>query len=62
MIFEKALQNRSLPRDRWPKKISGQSFNIRMMNMVEDFYNLEETCDDDDYGDTDHFAEAQDPE
>ena len=74
MIFDKALQKRSLPRDRWPKKIygttgAGQSLNVRMMNMVEDFYDLEETGYDDankgtdwfaeDSEGTDHFADSQ---
>ena len=52
MIFENALQKRSLPRDKWPKKLYGptgvgQSFNLRLINMVEDFYDLNVTGHDD---------------
>ena len=48
-IFEKALQKRTLPRDKWPPKIYGdsgprvQTFNLKLVNMVEDFYDLELT-------------------
>ena len=74
MIFEKALQKRSLPRDRWPKKIygpsgAGQSLNVRLMNMVEDFYDLDATGHNDieegqdwfadDTESSDHFADSQ---
>ena len=38
----------------------GQSVNIKMMNMIEDFYNLEETHGNDDYEEMDYFAEDQD--
>ena len=44
-IFDKALQSRNQPRDRWPKKIMGQSVNLRLMNTVEDFYDLDQTLD-----------------
>ena len=51
-IFEKALQKRTLPRDKWPKKIydpsgtRGQSFNLKLINMVEDYYDLDMTSHD----------------
>ena len=46
-MFDKALQNRSLPKDQWPKQIMGTNISVKLMNTVEDFYDLEETCEDD---------------
>ena len=45
LLYDKALQNRSMPREQWPRQIMGQNVNVKMMNLVEDFYNLEETND-----------------
>ena len=47
MMFDKALQNRSLPKDQWPKQIMGTNVSVKLMNTVEDFYDLEETCEGD---------------
>ena len=55
-MFDKTLQNRNQPRDRWPKKILGQSVNLRLMNTVEDFYDLDQTPDEEDHQ-VDYFEE-----
>ena len=55
-VFDKTLQNRNQPRDRWPKKILGQSVNLRLMNTVEDFYDLDQTLDVEDQHE-DYFEE-----
>ena len=36
-MFDKALQNRSLPRDQWPKQIMGTNVSVKLMNTVDDF-------------------------
>ena len=40
-VFDKTLQTRDQPRSTWPEKIEGQTVSISLMNMVEDFYNLD---------------------
>ena len=40
-VFEKAMQYRNQPQDTWPEKIESQTCNVRLMRMVEDFYDLE---------------------
>ena len=55
-VFDKTLQTRNQPRDRWPKKILGQTVNLRLMNTVEDFYDLDQTPDEEDQQ-IDHFEE-----
>ena len=60
MIFDKALQNRDKPRNSWPKKIMGQSVNIRLMNTVEDFYGLEESQEHEDQYE-DYFEDQSEP-
>ena len=57
-IFDKALQSRSQPRESWPKKILGQTVSVRLMNMVEDFYNLDQVPDAE-YPREDFFAEEE---
>ena len=55
-VFDKTLQSRNQPRDSWPKKILGQTVNLRLMNTVEDFYDLDQTPDEEDQQ-IDHFEE-----
>ena len=48
-IFRLAAKKRTLPRDKWPERIygylksGGQTFNLKLINMVEDFYDLPTT-------------------
>ena len=41
-VFDKSLQFRNLPRDSWPKKVGGQTVSVKLMSMVEDFYDLDQ--------------------
>ena len=47
-VFDETLQTRSQPRNTWPKQILGQTVNLRLMNLVEDFYCLEPLPDEED--------------
>merc|ERR1712108_27990 len=43
-------------RDSWPEKILGQTVNINLVNLVEDFYDLDPTPDEEDQQ-IDYFKE-----
>ena len=58
-VFDKALQLRSLPRDSWPKKVEGQTVSFKLINMVEDFYDLDNLPDETETEDL--FAEDEEP-
>ena len=48
LLYDKALQHRSNPKESWPKKIMGQTVSVKLMNAVEDFYGLNEPQEYDD--------------
>ena len=60
-VFDKSLQFRNLPRDSWPKKVEGQTVSVRLMNMVEDFYDLDQVPEEE-IQQEDLFAENATPE
>merc|ERR1719309_803589 len=59
-VFDKTLQFRSQPRDSWPKKVEGQTVNVKLISMVEDFYDLDEPAERE--STHDYFAEDDEPE
>ena len=60
-VFDKSLQFRNHPRDSWPKKVEGQTVSVRLMNMVEDFYDLDQAPEEDTLQE-DLFEEDAEPE
>merc|ERR1712015_356374 len=58
-VFEKAMQYRNQPQDTWPEKIESQTCNMRLMKMVEDFYDIEPAPRGEDQQE-DYFDEEQD--
>ena len=55
-VFDKTLQYRSQPRDTWPEKIEGQTVNVKLVKMVEDFYGLDPAQNEEDQQ-TDYLEE-----
>merc|ERR1711888_528977 len=45
-VFDKTLQFRREPRDAWPKKVEGQTVSVKLVNMVEDFYDLDQPAEE----------------
>ena len=58
-VFDKALLLRNVPRDSWPKKIESQTVSVKLISMVEDYYDLDLPQEETEPEDL--FAEDEEP-